>query len=60
MIGIECSTGYVEMYHNSCGALFNEIILWRGVTKEDIDHETPAFWEYAAAMRHAGRRRGRT
>lgn len=50
---IELSTGYMQL-NNGCQSLFNEVILWRGVTKEDIETQTPSFLGYAAAMRDEG------
>ena len=54
LFGIELSTGYCELNHG-CKSLMDEVTLWRGVTLEDIDKETPEFMAYAAAMRDAGR-----
>lgn len=51
---IETSTGYMQM-RNGCHALMNEIILWKGITQEDIDNCTPEFMSYAAAMRDMGK-----
>lgn len=47
---LELSTGYMQL-KNGCKLLMDEIILWRGVTQEDIDNCTPFFMSYAAAMR---------
>lgn len=54
VFAIELSTGYWQL-DDGCGALMNEVVLWRGVTREDIEKETPAFLAYAAAMRDTGR-----
>lgn len=51
---LELSTGYMQL-RNGCSLLMNEIILWRGVTQEDIDNCTPVFISYAAAMRDTGK-----
>lgn len=52
-VDIELSTGYMTM-GNSCLKLMNELVLWRGITQQDIDQETPEFLAYAAAMRDTG------
>jgi len=54
IFGIELSTGYCQL-DDGCSSLMNEVTLWRGVTREDIEFETPAFMAYAAAMRDEGR-----
>lgn len=51
---LELSTGYMQL-SNGCKSLMDEIILWRGVTKEDIDNCTPVFMSYAAALRDTGK-----
>lgn len=51
---IELSTGYLQL-RNGCARLMNEIILWKGVTQKDIDHCTPTFVSYVAAMRDTGK-----
>jgi hypothetical protein len=51
--GIELSTGYWQL-DDGCKTLVDEVTLWRGVTREDIENETPAFMAYAAAMRDTG------
>ena len=32
----------------------DEVTLWRGVTRDDIENKTPAFMAYAAAMKDTG------
>jgi hypothetical protein len=54
LFGIELSTGYCQL-DDGCKSLMDEVTLWRGVTREDIDKETPEFMAYAAAMRDAER-----
>jgi hypothetical protein len=54
VFGIELSTGYCQL-DDGGSALMNEVVLWRGVTRADIEAETPAFLAYAAAMRDTGR-----
>lgn len=51
---IELSTGYMQ-FSNGPKSLMDEIILWKGVTQEDIDNSTPAFMSYAAAMGDTGK-----
>lgn len=51
---LELSTGYIAL-RNGCNLLMNEIILWRGVTQEDIDKCTPIYIAYVAAMRDTGK-----
>jgi hypothetical protein len=53
IFGIELSTGYCQLDGGS-KTLMDEVTVWRGVTREDIEHETPAFTAYAAAMRDTG------
>ncbi len=53
VFSIELSTGHWQM-DDGCKALMDEITLWRGVTQQDIEHETPPFTAYAAAMRDTG------
>jgi hypothetical protein len=50
VFGIELSTGYCQL-DDGCQTLMDEVTLWRGVTREDIQNETPEFMAYAAAMR---------
>jgi hypothetical protein len=54
ILEIELSTGYMMM-QNGCSMLMNEIILWQGVTKEDIEKCTPRFMAFGAAMRDTGK-----
>ena len=54
LFGIEMSTSYCQL-DDGCKSLMDEVTIWRGVTQEDIDHETSAFTAYAAAMRDAGK-----
>ena len=53
VFGIELSTGYWQL-DDGCGSLVNEVIRWRGVTRADIDNETPEFMAYAMMMRDTG------
>jgi hypothetical protein len=43
---VELSTGYLHTV-NSCAELSKEILIWRGLTKEDKENCTPAFISYA-------------
>jgi hypothetical protein len=52
-LDIELSTCHLSM-GNGCGRLMNDLVLWRGITKEDIEQCTPQFMAYAAAMRDMG------
>jgi hypothetical protein len=54
ILEIELSTGYMMM-QNGCSMLMNEIILWQGVTEEDIEKCTPRFMAFAAVMRDTGK-----
>lgn len=54
VFGIELSTGHWQL-DDGCKTLMDEVMLWRGVTREDIERKTPAFMAYAAAMRDTGR-----
>ena len=54
VFGIELSTGHCQL-DDGCKSLTDEISLWRGVTQEDIERETPEFLAYTAAMRDTGR-----
>ena len=54
LLELELSTAYMTL-QNGCGALMNEIILWRGITKEDIEKCSPQFMAFAAAMRDTGK-----
>lgn len=51
---IELSTCHMSV-GNGCGRLVSELVLWRGITREDIDQCTPQFMAYAAAMKDTGR-----
>ncbi|ABR47612.1 hypothetical protein Amet_1412 [Alkaliphilus metalliredigens QYMF] len=53
-VEIELSTGYMTL-ENGCDMLKNEIILWQGITKEEIEKCTPRFMAFAAALRDTGR-----
>lgn len=53
-LDIELSTCQMSI-GNGCGRLVNDLVLWRGITKQDIDQCTPQFMAYAAAMRDMGR-----
>lgn len=50
MLDIELSTCHMSM-GNGCARLINHLVLWRGITKEDIEQRTPLFMAYAAALR---------
>ena len=49
-IVLELSTGLLNIQGGN-GLLMNEIILWRGVSQEDIDKQTPIFYQYISAKR---------
>ena len=53
VFGIELSTGYCQL-DDGCKMLMDEVTLWRGVTRDDIESKTPAFMAYTAAMRDTG------
>lgn len=52
-IEMELSTGYMTI-GNGSSILMNEIILWKGITQEDIDTGNRAFISYAVAMSNTG------
>lgn len=54
LLEIELTTGYMSI-KNGSDILKNEIILWRGVTMDDVEKCTPRFMAYAAAMRDMGK-----
>ena len=48
-IYLELTTGHMQLsstWYDST-ELFREIVLWKGITKEDMDNETPEFMVYA-------------
>jgi len=50
-IYLELTTGHMQLsstWYDSAD-LSREIVLWKGITKEDIDNETPEFMAYADA-----------
>lgn len=51
---MELSTGYMTL-SNGGRRIMAEIVLWKGITQEDIDNCTPVFMEYVAAMRDRGK-----
>ncbi len=53
-INIELSACHMSI-GNGCGRLVNDLVLWRGITKLDIEQRTPHFMAYAAAMRDTER-----
>ena len=46
---LELSTGWMQISStgDESGDLFGEIVLWQGITKDDIEYETDAFHIYA-------------
>jgi GrpB-like predicted nucleotidyltransferase (UPF0157 family) len=52
-LDIELTTCHMSM-GNGCARLMNDLVLWRGITQQDIDECTPQFMAYAAAMRDTG------
>ena len=55
LIEWEERTGHMTVSGPGCRKLGDELILWKGVTKEDLEKETPVFYSYAAALRDSGR-----
>ena len=53
VIDIELSTGFIQLLNGGRSSL-NEIIIWRGITKEDIEKCTIIFRDYVSAMRDIG------
>lgn len=49
-IYLELTTGRMQMSSTwyDTTELFREIVLWEGITKEDIDNETPKFMVYTS------------
>ncbi|WP_434311327.1 hypothetical protein [Hominifimenecus sp. rT4P-3] len=50
----EEKTRYMMVTGPGNGKLADELMIWRGVTQEDIDQETPVFFSYVSALRNAG------
>lgn len=50
----EEKTGYMMVTGPGNVKLSDELVIWRGVTQEDIDQETPAFFSYVAALQNVG------
>ncbi len=54
-IYLELTTGQMQMSSTWCDTteLFREIVLWEGITKEDIENETPKFMVYTDEFYHS-------
>jgi len=54
LVMLEMKSQYIGI-KNASSEFANELILWKGVTKYDIDHKTSEFMMHAEALRNLGK-----
>lgn len=53
MVLVELTSEYLCM-ENGCDAFHRDLVIWRGVSEEDIANKTPRFYGYAYAKKERG------
>lgn len=54
VVMLEMKSQYICI-QNASNEFCDELLLWRGITQDDIDHKTPQFMMYVEALRNLGK-----